>query len=169
VSGKKVGIKKKNGFTAYAMTLNDNKIVYYIHWDDVNEIVDLWLLEARPRVRQVTIITRFRWFSKSFAKSDYKLISFYTLCHLVDITMLINKFGLSLGGGSESHYQWRRLLRNYMRDNALCIVAVDFDTKSCKIRRVALPMDDADAANKRYVQQSVQNLKDRLNEIRGRL
>ena len=94
--------------------------------------MDLWLLEARPRVRQVTIITRFRWFSKSFAKSDYKLISFYTLCHLVDITMLINKFGLSLGGGSESHYQWRGLLRNYMRDNALCIVAVDFDTKSCK-------------------------------------
>ena len=27
-------------------------------------------------------------------------------------------------------------------------------------------MDDADAANKRYVQQSIQDLKDRLNEER---
>ena len=61
----------------------------------------------------------------SQSQSDYKLTSFYTRC-LVDITM----FGLSLGGESESHYQWRGLLRNYVRDNALCIVAADFDAKS---------------------------------------
>ena len=83
--------------------------------------------------------------------------------------MLINKFGLSLGGGSESHYQWRGLLKNYVRDNALYIVAADFDTKSRKIRWVALPIDDVDAANKRYVQQSVQDLKDRLNEIERKI
>ena len=82
--------------------------------------------------------------------------------------MPINKFGLSLGGGSESHYQRRGLLRNYVRDNALYIVAADFDTKSRKIRW-ALPIDDVDAANKRYVQQSVQDLKDRLNEIERKI
>ena len=54
-----------------------------------------------------------------------------------------------------------------MRDNALCIVAADFDAKSRKIRRVALPVNDT--ANKRYVQQSVQDLKDRLNEIERKI
>jgi len=84
--------------------------------------------------------------------------------------MSINKFGLSLREGSESHYHWRELLRNYVRDNALCIVAANFDAKLHKIRLVALLVDDTDAANKRYAQQSVQDLKDRLNEIeRGRL
>ena len=68
--------------------------------------------------------------------------------------MPINKFELSLEGRSESHYQRRGLLRNYMCDNALCIVAADFDAKSRKIWRIALPYD-ADAANKRYMQQSV--------------
>ena len=81
--------------------------------------------------------------------------------------MSINKFGLSLREGSESHYHWRELLRNYVRDNALCIVAADFDAKSRKIRRVALPVNDT--ANKRYVQQSVQDLKDRLNEIEKKI
>jgi len=36
-----------------------------------------------------------------------------------------------------------------VRDNALCMGAVDFDAKSRKIRRVALPVDDNDVANKR--------------------
>ncbi|KAG5334183.1 SETMR methyltransferase, partial [Acromyrmex charruanus] len=65
-----------------------------------------------------------------------------------------------------SYYKWRGLFRNYVRDN---IVAVDFDVKSRKIRRVALSVDDADAANKLYVQQSVQDLKDRLNEIERKI
>jgi len=50
-------------------------------------------------------------------------------------------------------------------DNALCVVAADFDAKSHKIRRVALPIDDGDAVNKRYMQQSMQILKDRQDEI----
>jgi len=50
--------------------------------------------------------------------------------------MPINKFGLSFGGGSESHYQWRGLLRNYVHDNAFCMVATDFDANS----RLALPV-----------------------------
>ena len=84
--------------------------------------------------------------------------------------MPINKFGLSLeGGGSESYYQWCGLLRNYVRDNALYIVAANFDAKSRKVWRVALSMDDADVTNKRYVQQSVQDLKDRLNEIERKI
>jgi len=40
-----------------------------------------------------------------------------------------------------------------VRNNAFCMSAVDFDAKSCKIKRVALPVDDV--ANKRYVLQSV--------------
>jgi len=71
-----------------------------------------------------------------------------------------NKFGSSFGGISESHYQWRGLLRNYVRDNALCIAADDFNAKSHKIRR--LVTDDADAANKRYVQQSIHDLIDEI-------
>ncbi|XP_011878968.1 PREDICTED: uncharacterized protein LOC105568152 [Vollenhovia emeryi] len=64
--------------------------------------------------------------------------------------MPINKFGISLGrSGTDSYYQYSGLIRNYVRDNALCVVATDFDAKSCKIRRVALPVDDDDAVNKR--------------------
>jgi len=69
----------------------------------------------------------------------------------------------------EAHYQWRGLLRNYVRDNAFCIIIADFDAKSRKIRRIALPVDNSDATNKRYVQQSVQHLKDRLNEIERKI
>jgi len=81
--------------------------------------------------------------------------------------MSINKFGLLFVEGSESLYQWRGLLRNYVRDIALCIAAADFDAKSCKIRQLALPVDDA--ANKRYVQQSVHDLIDCLNEIERKI
>jgi hypothetical protein len=84
--------------------------------------------------------------------------------------MPINKFGISLGrSGAEPYYQWGGLLRNYVRDNALCVVATDFDAKSRKIRRVALPVDDGDVANKRYVEQSMQILKDRQDEIERKM
>ncbi|EGI60223.1 hypothetical protein G5I_11585 [Acromyrmex echinatior] len=73
--------------------------------------------------------------------------------------------GPSLGRGNESHYQWRGLLRNYVRDNVLWIAAIDFDAKSRKIQRLALSVNDADAVNKRYVQQSVQDLKNRVLEL----
>jgi len=53
-----------------------------------------------------------------------------------------------------------------VRDNAFCIVATDFNAKSRKIRRVALPpVNDGDIANKLYVLQSVQILKDEQDEI----
>jgi len=82
--------------------------------------------------------------------------------------MPINKFGTSLGkSGAELYYQWRGLLRNFVRDNALCMGATDFDAKSRKIRHVALPVDDA--ANKRYVLQSVKILKDRQDEIEKKM
>jgi len=56
-----------------------------------------------------------------------------------------------------------------VHDNALC--AVDFDAKLCKIRRVALPVDDVanDIANKQYVEQSMQILKNRQNKIDSKL
>ena len=84
--------------------------------------------------------------------------------------MPINKFGISLGrSGTDSYYQWSGLIRNYVRDNALCIVATDFDAKSRKIRHVALPVDDGDVANKRYVQQTIQILKDRQDELERKM
>jgi len=52
-----------------------------------------------------------------------------------------------------------------MRDNVLCMGAADFDAKSRKIKRVALPVDDDDVTNKRYVLQSVKILKNRQDEI----
>jgi len=39
-------------------------------------------------------------------------------------------------------------MRNYVYENALCHVAADFDARLYKIRRVALPVDDDDIANK---------------------
>ena len=84
--------------------------------------------------------------------------------------MPINKFGISLGGsGAESYYRWSEIVRNYVRDNALCMTAADFDAKSRKIRRVALPVDDGDVVNKRYLQQNMQMLKDRQAEIERKI
>jgi len=64
--------------------------------------------------------------------------------------MPIKEFGTSLEKSrAELYYQWSGLFRNFVRDNALCMDAVDFDAKSRKIRRMALPVDDDDVANKR--------------------
>jgi len=54
-------------------------------------------------------------------------------------------------------------------ENILCRVATDFDARLCKIRRVTLPVDDDDVANKQLVQQSMQVLKNRLDEIESKL
>jgi len=59
-------------------------------------------------------------------------------------------------------------MRNYVYENALCRVAADFDARLCKIRRVALSVDD-DVVNKRFVQQSMQILKDRQDEIEKKI
>lgn len=67
------------------------------------------------------------------------------------------------------YYQWSGLVRNYVRDNALCRVAADFDAKSRKIRRVAQPEADTDAANKRYVEQCMQDIKNQLHRMNERL
>jgi len=58
-------------------------------------------------------------------------------------------------------------MRNYVYENALCRVATDFDARLCKIRRVALRVDDD--VNKRFVQQSMQILKDRQDEIEKKI
>jgi len=55
-----------------------------------------------------------------------------------------------------------------MRDNiynALCHAGTEFDAEARKIRRVAQPEGDDDAANKLYVEQSVKYLRDRQREI----
>jgi len=60
-------------------------------------------------------------------------------------------------------------MRNYVYENVLCRVATDFNARLCKIRRIALPVHDDNVANKRFVQQSMQILKDRQNEIEDKL
>jgi len=78
--------------------------------------------------------------------------------------MSISKFGLSDQKNDDNlFHRWSGIIRNYVYENALCRVATDFDAKSCKIRRVALPVDNV--VNKRFVQQNIQILKDRQNEI----
>jgi len=57
--------------------------------------------------------------------------------------------------------------QKFRGDNALCMGA-DFDAKSRKIRRIALPVDNDDVANKRYVLQSVKILKDRQDKMEKR-
>jgi len=49
-------------------------------------------------------------------------------------------------------------------ENVLYRVVTDFDARLCKIRRVALPVDDV---NKRFV--SIQILKDRQDEIEKKI
>jgi len=56
-------------------------------------------------------------------------------------------------------------MRNYVYENALCRVATDFDARLCKIRRVALSVDDDDVINKRFVQQNMQILRNGQDEI----
>jgi len=80
--------------------------------------------------------------------------------------MPISKFGLSeQRNDDDSYHRWNGIMRTYVYENALCRVATDFDARLCKIRRVALPVDDDDVANKRFVQQNMQILKDRQDEI----
>lgn len=79
--------------------------------------------------------------------------------------MSINKFGSSLGAQDNSYYQWTGLIRNYTRDNALCLTSSGFDARSRKIRGVALPEGDYDAANKRYVEMKIKLLTERLDEF----
>jgi len=81
--------------------------------------------------------------------------------------MPISKFGLS-DHDDESLHRWNDILRKYVHENALCRVTTDFDAGLCKIRRVALPIDDYDVVNKRFVHQNIQILKNRQDEIEKR-
>jgi len=80
--------------------------------------------------------------------------------------MPISKFRLSeQRNDDDSFHRWNGIMRNYVYENALCRVATDFDATSCKIRRVALLVDDDDVVNKRFVQQNIQILKNGQDEI----
>jgi len=61
--------------------------------------------------------------------------------------MPINKFGLSKQKNDDSYHRWNDIMRNYVYENAMCRVATDFDARLCKIRRVALSVDDDDVNN----------------------
>jgi len=80
--------------------------------------------------------------------------------------MPIDKFGILFKKSrAEPYNQCIQLFRNYVRNNALCVVATDFDAKSRKIRRTS----DSNVANNRYVQQSMQILKDWQNKIEKKI
>jgi len=141
LSGKRIGKDIRT------VTLNDNKI-------DPNELVDrLQLLEASRQAGHnahnneiLSIIEELR----SNVKPILLQIKLRDTEHSVNIEMPIIKFETSLGkSGVEPYHQWSGLLKNIVCDNALCMDATDFDAKSRKIRRVALPVDDGDVANKR--------------------
>lgn len=88
--------------------------------------------------------------------------------------MPINKFGLSLQKSDtvvidKSYDRWSGLIRNYIRDNALCRTTTDFDAQECKIRRVAQPEIDSDAANKQYVEERVKYLKNQQEEFEKKI
>lgn len=90
----------------------------------------------------------------------------------VCIEMSINKFGVSLeksGAARMDYYKWNGVLRNYMRDNALCVAGADFDAKSRKIRRVAQPTADSDAVNKLYMEKSIKLLREQQEELERKL
>jgi len=57
------------------------------------------------------------------------------------------------------------IMRNYVYENALCSVATDFYARLCKFRRVALPVDNDDDVNERFVQQNMQILNNGQYEI----
>ena len=67
------------------------------------------------------------------------------------------------------YYKWSGLLRNYMRDNALCMTGEDFNAKSRKIRHVAQPTADTDAVNKLYVEKSIKLLREQQEELERKL
>ncbi|KMQ82870.1 hypothetical protein RF55_21619 [Lasius niger] len=72
--------------------------------------------------------------------------------------MLINKFGLFKRQNDTTGTSDHRLVRSYVRKNALCRVATDYDARLCKIRRVAQPEADTDVVNKLHVEQCVKAL-----------
>lgn len=82
--------------------------------------------------------------------------------------MHINKFGISEQSkdvtNAISYRRWSGLMRNFVRDNALCRVVTDFDARSRKIRRVAQPETDTDAVNKLYLDRCVKTLRNQLKE-----
>jgi len=87
--------------------------------------------------------------------------------------MPISKFELfKQRNDDDSYHRWNDIIRNYVYENALCRVVTDFNMRLCKIRRVTLPVDDDDdddVANTRYVQQSIQILEDRQDEIKKKI
>lgn len=51
-------------------------------------------------------------------------------------------------------------LRNYVRDNALCLESSDYDARERKIRRLSEPESDTDAANKTYVERALRAIRE---------
>ena len=85
--------------------------------------------------------------------------------------MSIDKFGLSKlrNDTDDSYHHWSGIVRNYVRENALCCVVTDFDARLRKIRRLAQPEINTDAVNKLYVDQYIKTLMNHQKESDERL
>ena len=77
--------------------------------------------------------------------------------------MSVNKFGMSMRGNEiEKSQSSIESLRNYVHDNGLCLNPDHYDAKERKIEHVAAPEFDTDVVNKSYVERT---LRDTRNEI----
>src|SRR5436190_18024574 len=76
-------------------------------------------------------------------------------CHYIiniRIAMSINKFGLTLEkiANSTYYYQWNGLLRNYVRDNALCLTLTQGRARyDARRNRKLIPMPSTNGTWKR--------------------
>jgi len=77
--------------------------------------------------------------------------------------MSINKFGLSVRVNSNFSVDNLYSLRNFIRDNALCLNSSDFNAKDCRIQHLAEPKSGDDATNRQYVERAIDNI---ANEVR---
>lgn len=86
--------------------------------------------------------------------------------------MSVNKFGVSLDRHDRDDAITGRIrpavesLRNYVRDNALCLAATDYDARERRIKRLSEPKEDADAASKNYVERALRAMEEDENKYR---
>ncbi|XP_070169563.1 tropomyosin-like [Polyergus mexicanus] len=84
--------------------------------------------------------------------------------------MSVSKFGIPLRNRSYDARTGRlrpaiESLRNYVRDNALCLSSsIEYDARERKIKRLAQPEEDADAMSKSYVERITSQLRKDADE-----
>ena len=79
--------------------------------------------------------------------------------------MSVNKFGMSMRGNEiEKSQSSIESLRNYVHDNGLCLNPDHYDAKERKIEHVAGPEFDTDVVNKSYVERTIRDTRNEIEE-----